>query len=416
MNLQEKILERIRESFVIDAHEHLMSEREQLALPKDALLVYGQYTRLPMFASGLSQEDWRRMHDPEVPLMQRWAIAKPFINLIKHTSFARAARMTLQSCWGVDELTDDNVGSVSERIVAENKPGLYERVLRGKCKILSVLNQDTGQNDSRDLEAYKGQEILKPVVSLIDVKLPENREINHLVGPDGFKSLDDYLDFARTRLETMAQGGAVGFKTFSYPLQSPDRISALEEFGDLKSEAHSIRIGAPSALYSYILDELLSTVPRLGVPVAVHTGFWGVTVHNPSYMVPIIERHPNVHFDLFHSGIPYVRVLGTIAVNYPNTSVNLCWAHSINAAMTADALNEYIDQLGIDKIIAFGGDVRWMVEKVCGHLELARQNVASVLTKRVHDGLMDIDDAYQLAQKWFFDNPARIYKLPAQLD
>ena len=82
----------------------------------------------------------------------------------------------------------------------------------------------------------------------------------------------------------------------------------------------------------------------------------------------------------------------------------------------SSALDEYIDQLGIDKIIAFGGDVRWMVEKVYGHLELARLNIASVLANRVQKGLMKFHDAEAMAKMWFLDNPARIYKLRVALD
>jgi len=109
--------------------------------------------------------------------------------------------------------------------------------------------------------------------------------------------------------------------------------------------------------------------------------------------------------------VPYVREIGAIAVNYPNTSLNLCWAHSSNAAMTTSALDEYLDWLGSDKLIAFGSDTHQMVEKVYGHLELARRNVASVLARRIDAGLMNCEDALHLARTWFFENPVRIYRL-----
>jgi predicted TIM-barrel fold metal-dependent hydrolase len=223
--------------------------------------------------------------------------------------------------------------------------------------------------------------------------------------------VDDYLDWARHRLRQMAAGGTVAFKTSSNAYAEPDRQTALAEFAELQRTGNRLGDRLTTPLYSYIHEELLKAAEPLGLPVAVHTGFWGVNRHDPAHFIPVIERHPNIHFDLFHSGIPYVRVLGTMAVNYPNTSINLCWAHSINMAMSASALDEYIDQVGTDKIIAFGGDVHWMVEKVYGHLELARQNVAAVLAKRVDEGLMDLCEAERVAQAWFVENPARIYRL-----
>lgn len=50
---------------VVDAHNHLPLERVRLEEHFDALTFYRQYTRLVMFAAGLSERDFLRMHDPE---------------------------------------------------------------------------------------------------------------------------------------------------------------------------------------------------------------------------------------------------------------------------------------------------------------------------------------------------------------
>jgi len=415
--IQEKLLEAIRNMAVIDAHAHLLPEREHIAQHRDALTVYGQYSRLPMFASGLSEQEWARMHDASVPLEQRWALAKPWIALVKHTSFARAARRVLKHFWGEDELNDDNLHELSRRIAAENQPGIYERVLKRTCNIVHVLNQNSPPPaDRRELEAYQGQQVLLPVVSLIDTDPAENVNVNRIGAEDGFASLDLYLEWARHRLRAMAHGGVVAFKMFALAYSRPDRNRAIKDFLNLKRQNASLSYETPTPLLSYIHEELLKTVADLGITVAVHTGFWGVNRHHPTYMIPLLERHPRVFFDLFHSGLPYAREMGMIAINFRNTAINLCWAHSVNAAMSARALDEYIDLLGFDKIIAFGSDARWMVEKVFGHLELARENVVTVLASRVERGVMDVDEALRLAKRWFFDNPAGIYKLSIVLD
>lgn len=414
---EEQLLEAIRRIAVIDAHSHLLPEPQHVAQHRDALTVYGQYTRLPMFASGLSEEDWLRIHDPAIPLEERWALAKPYIFLVRHTSFARAARQVLKHFWNVEELADHNIHELSQRIAAENRPGIYERVLRKECNIVHVLNQNSPPpDDRRELDVYQDQQLLQPVVALIDPRPPQNLDVNRMGGNDGFLSLDGYLDWARHRLRALAEKGAVGFKTFALDYGDPDRDRALADFSDLKRRQAGLAYDMPTPLLSYIHDELLKAAAAFELVVAVHTGFWGVHRHHPRYMMPILERHPNIRFDLFHSGIPYVREMGLIGVNFRNVTVNLCWAHSINAAMTRSALDEYLDTLGSDKVIAFGSDVRWMVEKVYGHLELARQNIASVLASRIDRGLMNFEEALRLAKEWLFDNPARLYKLPVVLD
>ena len=72
---------------------------------------------------------------------------------------------------------------------------------------------------------------------------------------------------------------------------------------------------------------------------------------------------------------------------------------------------DYLDSLGIDKIIAFGSDVHQTVEKVYGHLEVARRNLALLLGNRVESGLLSEDEALHVAKAWLYDNPKRIYKL-----
>ena len=41
----------------------------------------------------------------------------------------------------------------------------------------------------------------------------------------------------------------------------------------------------------------------------------------------------------------------------------------------------------------------------CSHVEIARENIASVLAQRVKDGLCDIDEAEICARRLFYDNP-----------
>ena len=75
-------------------------------------------------------------------------------------------------------------------------------------------------------------------------------------------------------------------------------------------------------------------------------------------------------------------------------------------------LDEIIDLVPVNKVIAFGGDYRVCVQKVYGHLVMARQVVAAALARRVAAGDFDRAEAVRIAKLWFHDNPTRIYKLP----
>jgi predicted TIM-barrel fold metal-dependent hydrolase len=146
--------------------------------------------------------------------------------------------------------------------------------------------------------------------------------------------------------------------------------------------------------------------------VAVHAGVWGdFRRMDPKNFIPEIERHPSLRIDLFHLGMPMVRDAVMVGKNFPNVSLNLCWSHVVSQRMARHGLDEALDLVPINKIIAFGADYRVVVEKAVGHLIMARENVAAVLAGRVEDGEMDEATAVGIARRWFYDNPKRIYRL-----
>jgi hypothetical protein len=109
--------------------------------------------------------------------------------------------------------------------------------------------------------------------------------------------------------------------------------------------------------------------------------------------------------------MPSVRDTIVIGKNHANVWLNLCWCHIISQQMTISGLDECVDMVPINKIIGFGGDYGRPVEKIYGHLVMAREDIAAVLGRRVDRGQMCIDEAIVIAKKWLWDNPKNLYKL-----
>jgi hypothetical protein len=74
-------------------------------------------------------------------------------------------------------------------------------------------------------------------------------------------------------------------------------------------------------------------------------------------------------------------------------------------------MDQIIDLLPINKILAFGGDYCMAVEMIYGHLVMAQQNVARLLAGRVERGLLSKREALGIAARWFYDNPKELYQL-----
>ena len=405
---EQRLLDELATMEVVDAHEHLPREATRLQEPADALIFYRQYTRLVMFSAGLEESAFLRLHDPGVPWEERFGIFEQYRDLIRCSGADRAARIALERFYGEKELTRTNFEQITAQVREFYRPGLYRKVLAEACGIRTVLqnSDDPGW-----------EEPLFRVVPMLGIggewhSYPDlARQV--LEGEHGFTDLDEYLQDRRDRLVALQQRGAVAVKHTAHLYCDPDRRQAERVFAQLQQgQDRWTRTSVPSPLCNYLTDQLLGVAGELGLPVAVHTGVWGdFRELDAREMIPHIQRHPEVRFDLFHMNLPAPRALGRIGANFGNVWLNMCWAHTVSPTTAANALDEWLDQVAANRIIAFGGDVRWPVEKVYGHLTLAREVVAIALARRRDRGLLDLDCALWLGRRFFFDNPCELYGL-----
>ena len=85
-------------------------------------------------------------------------------------------------------------------------------------------------------------------------------------------------------------------------------------------------------------------------------------------------------------------------------------AHQLAYYDGLDALDEWLDMVPNTKIFAFGGDYD-LVEKVYGHLKLARLNVALVLAEKIRQGAYRRQEASMVARRLMRENADRFYGL-----
>jgi predicted TIM-barrel fold metal-dependent hydrolase len=146
-----------------------------------------------------------------------------------------------------------------------------------------------------------------------------------------------------------------------------------------------------------------------------HTGiqagnFNRIANANPLHLQPLLEEFPRARIDLFHGGMPWVREIGILAKYFPGVHLNMAWMHIINPAQARSALSEWLDIVPNTKIFGFGGDYH-IVEKVYGHLKLARQNIARVLAEKVAEGAFSRAEASRIARRLMLENPRDFYAL-----
>ena len=414
--LRQSLFEAVEKLPVIDAHEHLPEEQVRLEKPADVFTLFSHYTRLDLFNAGMAEQDYRGLFDRTRPLEDRWRTFEPFWERIRWTCFSRPALIAAKRFYGADDINGGTYQALSAAIAAANTPGIYDRVLRQACNIRACL---TNAFDTAVASDFMFPVLWPPLMN--DVRTWEDVHHPAFDRSAAISSLEEYLAAAEGYVAKSKAEGAVAFKMLSWPQGPPNRAKAEGTFARLKSGAVKELPGFGEAagsnpLRDYLFDEFVKLVGAHGMVVAAHTGFLGTLRHHrPKDLAPLIVRHPEVRFDVYHVGFPRVREALVLAKCQPNVWTNFCGTYLLSPRFAQAALEEAMDLLPSSKIIAFGGDygapMGVPVEKVYGHLVMARQTVAAVLARRIEEGQMDQDQALGLARRWFCENVKDLYRL-----
>ena len=410
MKDREALAGRLTDAFaeftIIDAHEHLPPEEEYLSHHYAGPNFFAGYVWHDLLSAGMPLEDKSRLRETEGwgEVKDWWPKISPYWKMARHGSYARAALLTAKEWYGLDDINDDTIEALAEGVKRDNRPGLYQRVLGDWCKVKVAL---TCQAHTR----FQNDPLLRAVVNFTPPACASPEALEELRASSGspIQSLDDLVAVSRAVVKRLKAEGAVGLKTVASERLMPDAQAAEAVLNQVKAGATPTDA---KPLEDFLFHEMLDEAAEQDLTVAVHAGIWGdFREKDPKCLSPVAMAHPNTRFDLFHLGMPMARDAAVIGKNLPNVSLNLCWCHVISEKMTQRVLDEIIDLVPINKIIAFGADYRTVVQKAIGHLIMARENIAKVLAGRVLAGDFSEERAVEIARMWFYDNPARVYRL-----
>lgn len=402
---EKRLVDGLAEVEIVDAHEHLPPEKEYLANEYAGLNFFAGYIPNDLYSAGLSLDVKSHMRDPGFrPVDDWWPEIAPYWEHVKHGSYAQAAVITARDLFGIEEINDETIHILAEKIIADNTPGLYERVLRGHCNIRVAL---TCHAHTR----FQEDPLLRPVIMGLELTDWSWEGLSRFAGDEGIqlRTIEDLVEADRLRYHRLKREGAVGLKTESLRRSIRTAPEARRVFDQIHDTGQTDN---PAPLTDYLFGKFLDCAATLELPVAVHAGVWrDFRELDPTYMIPWVMAYPDTRFDLFHLGIPYVRPAINMAKNFPNLYLNLCWCYVLSERITLQALEEILDMVPLNKVIAFGADYRVTMHKVYGHLVMARRTLARFFTRRIKDGTLTESQALKIAQQWLHDNPASLYNV-----
>lgn len=400
----------------VDAHEHLPTEAARLTETRDFYSLFQHYCSGDLVAAGATGEDLQCWGDRKRPLKERWLRFKPFLSAIRTGGYARSALIVIRDLLEFPDLTDETFEGVSQKLQEMNKPGLYDEILKKRCNISACIECWCLGNEGYPEYFYH----LAPGPDLVDLTHApaiENlgRRCDHAI-----HTLEDIL-ICMTRVvedwrkhpkvvgikSAHAYGRSLGFKKVSRHEAEIvfDRI--------LTQEGHALSAHEALPLQDYLMFQLVARAEAVQLPMVFHTGlqagnFNRIANAHPLLLQDLIEEFPKVKVDLFHAGMPWVREIGVLAKYFPNVHLNMAWTHIINPLQARSALSEWLDMVPNTKIFGFGGDYG-IVEKVYGHLKLARLNVAMVLADKIREGAYSRAEASMVGKRLMRENAASFY-------
>jgi predicted TIM-barrel fold metal-dependent hydrolase len=410
------LLEEIRNTPTLDAHEHLPPEEARLKEPRDFYSLFQHYCQADLVAAGATPADTAIFADRSRSLNERWQRFRPFFERIRTGSYARAALIVVQDLLGCDDLNDKTFEFVSCELQNINTLGLYDRILRKHCNLAACIQcwcLDRGPYPDYFYHLAPGREV---------VDLTNQQAVNQLAEKCGhpIHSLRDVLTCMTCMVERWRKDlKVVGIKSAhaygrSINFQKTTLHEAETVFNRvLTQEGHHLSAHEAMPLQDFLMFELVARAEAVQLPMVFHTGLQAgnrnrIENANPLLLQSLLEEFPRARVDLFHGGMPWVREIAVLAKYFPGVHLNMAWMHIINPAQARSALSEWLDMVPNNKIFGFGGDYS-IVEKVYGHLKLARENIAAVLADKIESGAFSRPVASHVIRRLMLENASEFY-------
>jgi hypothetical protein len=419
--INDPIEQKVFETPFIDTHEHLMDESERLNCLEpfipcdDWALLLNLYFSFDLISGGITKSEIGRLFSRNVIPTDKWIILKDFWPYLKNTASGIVFRTTIRILYGIDEISEDTIFELQRKYEQTRKKGFYKQIIQDIANIkhchVHSPNEACKRSESPDL--------LFPDIALnglIQVTL------NSYSVPDGFnvKNLTDWhtlIDGWFNEYGRVAKGVKIGnayFRRLDF-----ERVEAneVEEIFSRKINLQTIGLEEDKNLQDHLFWYCVDKATGHGLPVKLHTGQWAMNNAmnmqwvkvNPSDCALLCKQAPNTKFVFFHLCYPHYEEMLSLAKNYTNAYIDMCWSWSLNPLAAKDFLKKFILTVPNNKIFTFGGDDK-IVENLVGHAFIARKGIAQALNELVNENWISLNDALDLVDHLMFKNVEKMFE------
>ncbi|MCX6223188.1 MAG: amidohydrolase family protein [Bacteroidia bacterium] len=414
---EQRIHEAVYDIRLIDTHEHIMSEKDALAGAADFSCLFTNYQLEDLISSGVAPgKIYNTFKGKDAGIDEKWEVIRNGWAHTRITAYGRSVLIAAKDLYGIDDLNDYTYRELSDRIRAAHQNGYYENVLKEKAKIDACLIMEYNSVNTRNVESEGNCNFKRLFVYDKYVSFFCYDKMNAKLSVYGrkFNSLQEYESLIDSVFEQDVKKGIQGAKfgvAYYRTLKFDDvpRETANAVFEKMKASPDlTFSFDEAKPLQDFIFFKLLSLCERYKLPVQIHTGLQ--TGSDPTGLVKAFFKFPGVKFCLLHAGYPFGGETATIAKTFSNVYIDMAWSALISPSYTVRYLQEFIETVPSNKIMAFGGDSQ-TVEGAYGASVLARQSVEVTLTGMVKNRYLTEGEALDIIKKILRDNAISMYNL-----
>jgi predicted TIM-barrel fold metal-dependent hydrolase len=408
---------------LIDTHEHLIEEHDRLkgthrrVQSDDWTLLMSHYLNSDMLTSGMPRAEYDRFFSRNVDPVDKWSILAPYWPAVRNTGYGMAVEVAMQQLYDVPELGKDTIGQIAAGYEKVRRKGFYKNILCERSGIESCQVNALGEPFRKSAMPT----LLMQDISIVGMFAGPN--IDAYAKPAGIdvKSLADWYRVIDWWFETYGPY-AVAVKTQNAYSRNIDyeKVSAdiAEPIFKKRISGDKISSQERKQLEDHLFWYAVKAATKANLPVKLHTGYYAGQnsmplsrlIRNAGSAADLCRAAPQTRFVFMHICYPYYEEILSVAKQYTNAYIDMCWSWIINPIAAKDFLKKYLVTAPANKIVTFGGDYI-PVEPVLGHAVVARRGIALALSELVEEGWISLDRALELTDPIMHGNARAIFNL-----
>lgn len=399
-DLSNRMLEAVDEMPIVDVYERLIPESRRVAYRVDLIAWLAAAAQTEIQALGLRSDQLALLADVNASPDGRWALLATHWPSLRTTRTGRIILRVLWDLFGVEDLNPRTWKEVSAQLWKRAESGFYGRLLAERAHIGKVLVDGP-------VDGGPGSYCV-PLRSIDDLLAVNCRARLELWVKDR-DQIDDLtlegLDELPEQVVQQSMGrGCVGLKLTTLPAagwSSSERVTWA--LGRVQRNEEATAPIEPE-LQSYLAHGLLAAAARAGMPVQVHV----VEEAQLARLEMWARRCPDVRWVGVCAGAPAALGLGALGRTLPNVTLALAGVWGTAPHLARQALRSWLQGIPSTRIFAAGGETT-MVEALCIHVQVVREQVAQNLAEMVTAGELDEPDALLVAKRLLYENAAQYY-------